>query len=139
MTDIENKLFISSVCRGEDEEGLIERFGLIYMGYALLCEVVQSHLTPCDPLHCSPLGSFVHGDSPGKNTGVDCHALLQRIFPIQGSNPFSFIADGFFTIWATREAHTWTTMYNIYNITSRTLQYSIGNFIQYSLMASMGK
>ena len=27
-------------------------------------------------------GSSVHGDSPGKNTGVDCHAL-----PTQGSNP----------------------------------------------------
>ena len=26
-------------------------------------------------------------DSPGKNTGVDCHSLLQRIFPTQGSNP----------------------------------------------------
>ena len=25
-------------------------------------------------------------DSPGKNTGVDCHALLQGIFPTQGSN-----------------------------------------------------
>ena len=25
-------------------------------------------------------------DSPGKNTGVGCHALLQRIFPTQGSN-----------------------------------------------------
>ena len=25
-------------------------------------------------------------DSPGKNTGVSCHALLQRILPIQGSN-----------------------------------------------------
>ena len=25
-------------------------------------------------------------DSPGKNTGVDCHALLQRIFPTQESN-----------------------------------------------------
>ena len=24
---------------------------------------------------------------PGKNTAVGCHALLQRIFPIQGSNP----------------------------------------------------
>ena len=29
----------------------------------------------------------VNGDSPGKNTGVDCHALLQGIFPTQGSNP----------------------------------------------------
>ena len=25
-------------------------------------------------------------DSPGKNTGIDCHVLLQRIFPTQGSN-----------------------------------------------------
>ena len=31
-------------------------------------------------LHC-PL------DSPGKYTGVGCHALLQGIFPTQGSNP----------------------------------------------------
>ena len=26
-------------------------------------------------------------DSPGKNTRVGCHALLQGIFPTQGSNP----------------------------------------------------
>ena len=26
-------------------------------------------------------------DSPGKNTGVGCHFLLQGIFPAQGSNP----------------------------------------------------
>ena len=26
-------------------------------------------------------------DSPGKNTGVGCHALLQEIFPTQVSNP----------------------------------------------------
>ena len=26
-------------------------------------------------------------DSPGKHTGVGCHALLQRIFLTQGSNP----------------------------------------------------
>ena len=29
----------------------------------------------------------VHRDSPGKNTGVGCHALLQGIFLIQGLNP----------------------------------------------------
>jgi len=27
------------------------------------------------------------GDSPGKNTGVGCHALLQGVFPTQGLNP----------------------------------------------------
>ena len=26
-------------------------------------------------------------DSPGKNTGVGCHAFLQGIFPVQGLNP----------------------------------------------------
>ena len=30
---------------------------------------------------------FCPWDSPGKNTGVGCHALLQGIFPTQGSNP----------------------------------------------------
>ena len=35
----------------------------------------------------SPPDSSVHGDSPGKNTGVCCHALLQGIFPTQGANP----------------------------------------------------
>ena len=33
-----------------------------------------------------PPGSFVHEGSPGKNTGVGCHALLQGIFPTQGVN-----------------------------------------------------
>ena len=29
----------------------------------------------------------MHGISPGQNTGVGGHSLLQRIFPTQGSNP----------------------------------------------------
>ena len=53
----------------------------------MLCLVAQLCLTLCDPTDCSPPGFSVHGDSPGKNTGVDCHALLQGIFLIQGSNP----------------------------------------------------
>ena len=32
-------------------------------------------------MDCSPPGSSVHGESPGKNTAVGCHALLQGIFP----------------------------------------------------------
>ena len=38
-------------------------------------------------MDCSPPGSSVYGDSPGKNTGVGCHALLQGVFPPQGLNP----------------------------------------------------
>ena len=48
---------------------------------------IQSCPTLCDPMDCSPPGSSVHGDSPGKNTGVGCHALLQGIFLTQGLNP----------------------------------------------------
>ena len=46
-----------------------------------------SHVQLCDPVDCSPPGSSVHGDSPGKSTGVGCHALLQGVFPTQGLNP----------------------------------------------------
>ena len=38
-------------------------------------------------MDCSPPGSSVHGDSPDKNIGVDCHALLQGTFPTWGRNP----------------------------------------------------
>ena len=48
---------------------------------------LQSCPTFCDPMNFSLPGSSVHGDSPGKNTGVGCHALLQGIFQTQGSNP----------------------------------------------------
>ena len=53
----------------------------------VLCLVTQLCLTFCDPMDYSPPGSSVHGDSPGKNTGVGCHALLQGIFPIQRLSP----------------------------------------------------
>ena len=39
-----------------------------------------------NPVNCSPPGFSVHGDSPGKNTGVGCRVLL-RIVPTQGLNP----------------------------------------------------
>ena len=58
----------------------------LFNGLCALCLVAQSCPTLCDPLNYRPPGSFVHGDSPGKNTGAGCHALLQGIFPTQGSN-----------------------------------------------------
>ena len=45
-----------------------------------------THTTLFDPMDCSLPGSTVHGDSPSKNTGVGCHALLQGIFLTQRSN-----------------------------------------------------
>ena len=52
----------------------------------MLCLAAKSCLTLCDPIDCSPLGSFVHGILQAENTGVGYHALLQGIFPTQGSN-----------------------------------------------------
>ena len=48
---------------------------------------VQSCPAFCDLMHCSPTGSSVQWNSPGMNTGVGCHPLLQGIFPTRGSNP----------------------------------------------------
>ena len=52
----------------------------------VLCLVTQSCLTLCDPMDYSLSSPSVHGDSPGKSTGVGCCALLQGNFPTQGSN-----------------------------------------------------
>ena len=56
--------------------------------YLLCCaSVTQSCPTLCDPVDCSPPGTSVHGDSPGKNTGVGCHDFLQKIFLLGLPNP----------------------------------------------------
>ena len=57
------------------------------MHCAVPCLVTQLCPILCNPINCSPPGSTVHGDSPGKNTSMDCHALLQGIFPTQRLNP----------------------------------------------------
>ena len=124
----------------------------LQLSIAVLCLVIQSFLILCDPMDCSMTGSSVHGDSSGKNIEVGSHALLQGIYPTQGSNwgllncrqilyllshqgsprilewvayPFSrgsswlrnwtgvsYIASGFFTSWATREAQALLVMFN---------------------------
>ena len=55
--------------------------------YHVLYIVAQSCPTLCDPMDCSPPGSSAQGDSLAKNTGVGCKAILQEIFPTQGSKP----------------------------------------------------
>ena len=54
---------------------------------AVLCLVTQSCPTLCNLMDCSPPGSSVHGDSPGKNTIVGCHVLLQGIVLTQELSP----------------------------------------------------
>ena len=43
----------------------------------MLCLVSQSCPALFNTMACSSPGSSVHGDSPGKSTGVGCHASLQ--------------------------------------------------------------
>ena len=50
----------------------------------VLQSLIQLCLTLCDPMDCRFLCPW---DSPGKNTGVGCFALLQGIFLTQASNP----------------------------------------------------
>ena len=66
--------------------------------YVVLSLVTQSCLTLCDPMDCSLPGSSVHGDSPGKNTGVGCHALLQESSQPRDQTEVSHTAGVFFTI-----------------------------------------
>ena len=71
--------------------------GLNSMCCAVLCLVAHSCPTLCDPMDCSPSGpmdcsppgSSVHGDSSGKNTRVECQALLQGNLPKPGIKPRS--------------------------------------------------
>ena len=66
-------------------------------------------VTLCNPTDCSPPGSSVHVDFLGKNTGVGCHTLLQRIFPIRGLNLYLMspaLSGGSFTTSPTWEALT---------------------------------
>ena len=70
------------LARGQSED--------LQLLYLCVCALsLQSCLTLFDSLDCSPPGSSVQ-DFPGKNARVGCHALLQGIFPTQGSNPWFF-------------------------------------------------
>ena len=73
-------------------ENVINKFELkwafdhLARSQSLLCQSlshVQLFATPCT---IQPARLLCPWNSPGKNTGVDCHSLLQEIFPTQGSN-----------------------------------------------------
>ena len=114
-----------------------------------VCLVIRSCLTLFDPMDCSPPGSSVHGDSPGKNTEVGCHALLQGIFPTQGSTQVSRIIGRFFTVWATREVPSnsnclnltkeWYLIWSYNSLLSQTFQFLINIYmeIQFSSVQSL--
>ena len=71
--------------------------------------LLQSRLTLCDPMECSPPGSSVHGIS---HIGVGRHFFLQGIFLTWGWNPVSLTSPAlvgeFFTTSATWGAQIFT-------------------------------
>ena len=65
----------------------------------MLCLVAQSCPTLSDPVDCSPPGSSVHGESPGKNNWSGLPFPPPGDLPDPGIKPrCAHIADGFFTI-----------------------------------------
>ena len=67
--------------------------GLVFLEHEKQCwHVIRecvSHSIMSDslqPLGLQPVSLLCPWDSPGKNSGVSCHFLLQRIFLTQGSN-----------------------------------------------------
>ena len=76
-----------------------------YFVYAGVCLVAQLCPTLCDLMDCSLPGSSVHGDSPGKNTGVGCMPSSRGSSQPRDWTQVFRTAGGFFTVWATREAY----------------------------------
>ena len=54
--------------------------GYFMLSHSVVSDFLQHH-------GLQPIRYSVHGDSPGKNTRVGCHALFQGFFTTQGSNP----------------------------------------------------
>ena len=89
---------------------------------------LQSCVTLCDPMDHSPPSSSVHGILQARITGVGCHALLQGIFPMQGSDScllcLPVLAGGFLTSGATWEA----PCFRISNIKFMSQQIKVRDF-----------
>ena len=63
--------------------------GSLLLAIPACCACMLNHLSCpslCNPMDTDLQVPFCPWDSPGKNTGVDCHALLQGFFQTWGSN-----------------------------------------------------
>ena len=65
---------------------------VLFFSFVLCCaKLLQSCVTVDSPMDCSLTRLLCPWNSPGKNTGVGCSALLQGTFPTQGSNPHVYV------------------------------------------------
>ena len=88
-------MFISKMLKYEKSLSYVYRWNTAYWTLVIvmvnfMCQLdgASESRSVMSPSSDRPPGISVHGmNSPGKNTGVGCHALLQGILPTQGSNP----------------------------------------------------
>ena len=97
---------------------------------AVLHLVAQSNLTLCDPMDYSPAGSPVHGNSPGNNTGVRCHASPRGPSQPRDRTQVSRIVGRFFILWAIAQTH----MNNIFS----KKKYKYKKFSSWKIVITLG-
>ena len=78
-------------------------YEVIQSGVCLCVSDTQLYPTLCDPMDCS-LPDLGPWNSLGRNIGVGNASLLQVSSWSKDQTRVSCIADGFFIVWATREA-----------------------------------
>ena len=103
--------------RGTRLQGLQKR--------AVKVSVAQSCLTLCDPM----ARFLCPWNSPGKNTGVGSHSLLQGMFHSRDRTQVSCIVGGFFTVWAIkgitqkRTGRSQTDIHDLGQVEKQTLRW----------------
>ena len=91
---------------------------LIYMHvYVLSCSVVSNSLRPQG---LNPTRRLCPWNFPGKNTGVDCHFLLEGIFPTRGS--ILSLASAAFDRQSLYHCTTWEGQYICMHLHAQSLQ-----------------
>ena len=90
------------------------------------CSVASVVSDSLRPYRLQPVSLLCPWDSSGKNTGVGCHALLQRVFLTQGSNLGLLHCRQILYHWATREAYIYIALraLSIHVVTNDKISFS---------------
>ena len=107
---------------------LVFILGKLSIGCAVCAKSLYLCLTLCNPMNCSPTRLLCLWDSPGKNTGLGCHALLQGISPIQGSNLHLFCLLHW-QVGSLPLAATWEVLSSIYLTINKGLFFNPDIFV----------
>ena len=91
-------------------------FFFFLINYMCVCLVAQLCLTLCNPLDCCPSGSFVHGILQTRILEWVAMPSSRGSSQPRDQTQVSCIADGFLTVWVTREAQLYIDK-NCRNIT----------------------